>query len=547
MTAAELEFGGGTFTRISMGVPLPEKPMRSLIPYRVATPIGNHPIVGHFDPEIRNRLHSILSTTDWSHITVCRLGYYGEGPERSPATILIGVRPNTVDLAQASELLRSAADFVYQFSELRDVAIEIIESVVNTSASDSSTAPALDPIWDAPFGYKFNEAFCPQPVIGASIGVSRSTKSGTLGGYLKISTATKSRYVALTCHHVLSDGETAISPLAIRRPAVVCPPNEDMDTWKTTIAEHIEGTLNEPPLPWLRFKRMVDKEIEENENLELSPAPKAERALSKANLEQLNRLERALEDMEKQKTEVTDFLNDFAELYCTSGLRVSSDGWILDWGLAGLLPSRVGSFESLSSALSYDAIIEIRSRQRNVWPLRDKGGISSLDELITGTSPGEKTTHCNKNAVFKCGQSTGKTRGELNGIHSSVQLRYKVQGSSDVTITGKALVVVSPPKLPQRRSSVRPGTWIAFSEVGDSGSLVFDYQGKALGLYFGGQGHTNDYKVTPPVEVSSVDGIYFVAPIVPILDSIQTTVQDDPFFEGLPVGVEILWGKPRPD
>lgn len=70
---------------------------------------------------------------------------------------------------------------------------------------------------------------------------------------------------------------------------------------------------------------------------------------------------------------------------------------------------------------------------------------------------------------------------------------------------GKAMVVVSP-KAHQQWAGHGPDAGFAFGWGGDSGSLVFDYRGKALGLYFGGQRYIEDYE-TPPVEAPLVDGI----------------------------------------
>lgn len=151
---------------------------------RVATPIGNHPIVGLFDPEARDRLSDILSPADWSHITVCRLRLFGQGPVQCPVTILVGVRPNTMDSNQAAELLRSAADLIYRFAELHDVAIEIIEADAAADASDSAASRRRNHCNEQPFNYKFEETFCHQPLIGVGIALSESTLSGTLGGRL---------------------------------------------------------------------------------------------------------------------------------------------------------------------------------------------------------------------------------------------------------------------------------------------------------------------------------------------------------------------------
>jgi hypothetical protein len=83
---------------------------------------------------------------------------------------------------------------VYGFTQLEDIAIEIIEAGVDIHSDDT---------WST-VGYDFEEAFCVTPSIGVGLGLSDSRSTGTLGGYLRLSTAVTSKYVALTCHHVLS-------------------------------------------------------------------------------------------------------------------------------------------------------------------------------------------------------------------------------------------------------------------------------------------------------------------------------------------------------
>jgi hypothetical protein len=156
----------------------------------VATPIGNHPIVGIFDTQIRARLHGIFACTDWTHISVVRIGYPDNEPSECPATILVAVQPNTLSLEKAAEVIRVAADFVYGFAQLDDIAIEIMEAGVDLDSD--YTLPTLS--------YNYEEAFCATPSIGVGLGLSDSRSTGTLGGYLRISTAKTSKYVALTCH-----------------------------------------------------------------------------------------------------------------------------------------------------------------------------------------------------------------------------------------------------------------------------------------------------------------------------------------------------------
>jgi hypothetical protein len=76
-----------------------------------------------------------------------------------------------------------------------------------------------------------------------------------------------------------------------------------------------------------------------------------------------------------------------------------------------------------------------------------------------------------------------------------------------------------------------------FGHRGDSGSLVFNYEGKAIGIYIGAQREW-EVHADPP----AVGSIHFVSPIVPNLESMRAAVQNDPSFAGAEVSVEFLWG-----
>jgi hypothetical protein len=115
----------------------------------------------------------------------------------------------------------------------------------------------------------------------------------------------------------------------------------------------------------------------------------------------------------------------------------------------------------------------------------------------------------------------------------------QTQDTSEVIIQGKALAVISPPR--KSRWCPLQADWpLILGQDGDSGCLVFDYRGKVLGMYVGGQGSAVDSGSRPPVKTPCVDGIHFVSPIVSIFDSIRAAAQADPSFDGLPVDVEFL-------
>jgi len=157
-------------------------------------------------------------------------------------------------------------------------------------------------------------------------------------------------------------------------------------------------------------------------------------------------------------------------------------------------------------------------------------------EMVT---PGEVKRAENR-TVFKRGRTTGSTKGELNTIDSSVRMRYDFDGGGYEVVEGRALLVVSPPA----DSILWPsgcGVPIAFGCRGDSGSLVFDHQGRVLGMYIGGQ--THDYETLPPVMAPSIDGIHFISPIHPTLDAIRdAAASKDPALQGQDVKVDFVWG-----
>jgi len=59
---------------------------------------------------------------------------------------------------------------------------------------------------------------------------------------------------------------------------------------------------------------------------------------------------------------------------------------------------------------------------------------------------------------------------------------------------------VTPPEASQQWVWLGPGDRALFGAPGGPGSLVFDYQLKALGMYFGGESYAEDYSVTPLIK-----------------------------------------------
>lgn len=78
---------------------------------------------------------------------------------------------------------------------------------------------------------------------------------------------------------------------------------------------------------------------------------------------------------------------------------------------------------------------------------------------------------------------------------------------------------------------------ISFGTLGDSGSLVYDCTGRAIGLSFGGE-HT---PCNGNPSSSSMDGIHFVAPICDTVEHIKATLANLPVFAGCEVVCGGTW------
>ncbi|KAK3364112.1 hypothetical protein B0T25DRAFT_627962 [Lasiosphaeria hispida] len=488
MPTLTLEVGGGGrghfLARISLGIPQASRPVSTFEPKRIATAIGTHALVDIFDTHIRGRLIQECAAIDWSHISVVRLGYLGQAPSKCPATIVVAVRPNTLDSDGATRILRSVGKWIYVLPQLHDVAVEVVKAGVAPGADHVTVGidgkvPGL--------GCSFEEAFRNVPALGAGLGPQDSTLAGTLGGYLSINTADTVEYLALTCHHVLS---------AI---------------WNTMERDEKCATL-----ALLRIKQEAGQ-------------------ISNAVRDQLFLKEYNLRQNQKRSLSLARFSNRLGTIYCTG--TGTSGGWILDWGLVKLMTGRFSSLTCIDELSPLTRIDEHGAHDKHFlhnevaghFPSRCPGtqwGEMTPGEMVT---PGEVKRAGNR-TVFKRGRTTGSTKGELNMIDSSVRMRYDFDGGRYEVVEGRALLVVS---LSWPSSYFFP---IAFGHRGDSGSLVFDHQGRVLGMYIGGQ--TQDYEAMAP----SINGFHFISPIHPTLDAIRDAAAKDPALQGQDVKVDFVWG-----
>lgn len=125
----------------------------------------------------------------------------------------------------------------------------------------------------------------------------------------------------------------------------------------------------------------------------------------------------------------------------------------------------------------------------------------------------------------------------LNQIHPSIRMEYEFDGKTRMVVA-KMLLVVAPKGTKLWVGA--GGRLIAFGYNGDSGSPVYDYSGKRLGMYVGGQTMAKHNNPSPP----SVDGLHFVTPLGPTVEDILTTLRGDPGFAGCNLEIDTEWEAP---
>lgn len=519
-------------------------------------PISDHPIVDLFDnveraspstptsaiasvnddPEeameketksMRDSIIDILSDFKWFCLAVVRLGFPGLDDSQNIPTVAIIVLPDSnVTVGEALDVACKVADYVYQFEQLYDVAVEVLSMDISP-LHDTRVSEFM-----ADIKYTFEDAFDDSPSIGVSIeNPSGNSGVGTLGGYLRVSgraTASsidvpdsKIKYMALTCHHVLTKNEAPYEFTTSGQdiePFVNCPSFDDFWCWQQDLSlSDMEKNKDLRRLREMRYKGSRMNARQQN----ILRYYEAKYIKTKPMIEKLEKFDIVL-----------------GNVYCSSGVgaqAVSSKhspesfSFLMDWGLVELSASRLETFTKMSSGLcnsDFDAFAKITHYDRSLVP---PWRIQSLQELKESLNPTANRQTIWKDVVCKVGKKTGRTFGVLNQIHPSMNVRSSRNGE-EKSRTGRTVLVLVPKAALDDTKT--------FGSPGDSGSLVYDYEGKIMGIYFGGQRYE---PYNPPIEVSCVDGLHFVAPIAPTLESIQAVVKTDPAFSGYDVEVEFLW------
>ena len=121
-------------------------------------------------------------------------------------------------------------------------------------------------------------------------------------------------------------------------------------------------------------------------------------------------------------------------------------------------------------------------------------------------------------ACVKMGRTTGITRGYVNAVKPDCRTAYKLDGGREVTVVSTETTVIS----------ARGGSGIqsaaGFSDGGDPSSLVFDSQGNAVAMLWGGD--------RADVREHGADRVHYVTPLSVLLPDIEKSLRAAPGRDG---------------
>ena len=455
-------------------------------------PVGNHKLKGAWEDRLAPKLHALLDSMNvkWTSTDVVRIGNAGESS--APVILWIGVMPRSLSGSDGI-VVASKCRGLLSKDNIADVDVEIRESIITRSAGPKLFTPTYssDPTVDV------REPLT--TTLGLPICAQRTPWAEGTGGFFISEGGNTKRVLLVTARHVVFAPNNNQNSLFKRE-------NNSQPRYNVT---HFGDVAFQKYLESIRAEIRGKALIAEHQERRI-------RAVRGKDNQGANRERRKaqheLEETREAIEELNTFYQEVSTRWATPESRLlghvilsppiclgSSGGYTEDWAIIEIDPSKVDASNFTGNAIDLGTRIPADEFTKMMCPdVRNPPPFNYPDDRILkfrGTIPDDEMRQpraLNQNGdpclmVIKRGNTTGLTIGRANDILSYVRDYY----SDGNPKTSKEWAI-----LPFDSKSG------AFSERGDSGSVIVDSLGRIGGLLTGGAGATPSTDVTYATPIS---------------------------------------------
>ncbi|KAK0225014.1 hypothetical protein EDD85DRAFT_980166 [Armillaria nabsnona] len=439
--------------------------------------VGNHAFKEAWEGNLALKLHALLDSmkVKWTSTDVVRIRNVGESS--APVILWIGVIPASLSGNDGVVVASKCRELLVEY-DIADVDVEIRESVVTRSAGPKLFTSAY---------YSDSTVDVREPLtttLGLPICAQSTPWAEGTGGFFITEGGNTERLLLVTARHVVFTPDKNDNKHfehkndSQHRYNVTLFSDAAFNKYLGSIQAEIEGKAF-----MARYKERCIRAVEGKDD----PAANKERQSAQT------RLDEAKEAMEE--------LNTFYQNASTHWAIVgsSSENYTEDWAVIEIDASKVDASNFNGNAIDLGTRIPVGELtcMMRPNPKNPQSFLYPVDRLLRlkGTIPDEEMRHppaldLNDDPclmVIKRGNTTGLTVGRANDICSYA----RIYDDDDKAETSKEWAI-----LPFDSKSG------AFSEKGDSGSVIVDGLGRIGGLLTGGAGTTTSSDITYATPIS---------------------------------------------
>ncbi|KAM5543708.1 hypothetical protein V8D89_002325 [Ganoderma adspersum] len=449
--------------------------------------VDNPALAELWHTEVARQVHAVLDSkgVKWGSTSIVRIDYVGDA--NPPVILWIGVWPKTLSAIAGHEVALACKAVLVEHG-IEDVEVEIRESRVARSAGPKLFKPGL----------KFDPAaefrICLTPTLGLTISNAATPWAEGTGGFFIASGGADNKVFLVTARHVVFESDKDDNTTYEGKNAGA--PRQDVvllgDQAYRNLTLSIMVEIGKKGMNIQTFKNRLEA-VEGKEGREFdgerthaqSGIAAAEDAIVK-----LTKLHEEAMRWEKLEDRVIGHV-----VYAPPvTLGADPGGYTEDFALIEIDTSRFDASNvkinciDLGTKINAVDLISMMHTSpptfdyptKRLLPLRDT---IPVEEMWKPTTLDRNGDHCI--VVLKRGRSSGLTVGRASGIDSYVRYYDDDGDSAALPYTSRAWTII-----PYDRKSG------AFSEKGDSGSVVVDGRGRIGGLLTGGDGNNESLDMT---------------------------------------------------